>query len=357
MAEFFEIDFLEAGTKSSGDAIALRYQDGGLDYIHVVDGGYTDDGDRLIEHIKTYYGNPGFVDNVILTHPDGDHAAGLTSVLEEFNVGKLWMNRPWNHLEALMPRFKYEYTEAGLERRLKKDFPHTASLEKTAEEQEIEIRDVFQGARIGVFTVLAPSRERYLDLVVESDKTPEPLRAAAIMGMVYDRVIELLKRATAVWGEENLKGETEGTSPENESSVVQFANLCEKKILLTGDAGVEALNEAYDYAIAAGIDVSPWIDRFDVPHHGSRRNVSSEVLDRWLGAKLAKQAENPLFTAVISANTNDEEHPRKAVVRALIHRGAKVVQTDGTIRSHCGAPARTGWSGVEPLDYPEDQEE
>ena len=56
---FFEIDFLEAGTKSSGDAIALRYEDdGGATYIHVVDGGYTDDGDKLVAHIKKYYGDP-----------------------------------------------------------------------------------------------------------------------------------------------------------------------------------------------------------------------------------------------------------------------------------------------------------
>ena len=355
---FFEIDFLEAGENSSGDAIALRYEDdAGATYIHVVDGGYKDDGDKLVAHITKYYANPALVDNVVLTHPDGDHAAGLPSVLESFKVGVLWMNRPWNHLSALLPRFEYDYTETGLKRRLKRDFPNTAKLEEIAEEKGIEIRDAFQGDQIGSFTVLAPSKDRYLDLIVDSDKTPEPQRAAAIAGSVFERVVALLRRVAAVWGEENLKGDSEGTSRENESSVVQFANLCEKKILLTGDAGVEALNEAYDYAIAAGIDVSPWIDRFDVPHHGSRRNVSSEVLDRWLGAKLTKQAENPLFTAVISANTNDEEHPRKAVVRALIHRGAKVVQTDGTIRSHCGAPARTGWSGVEPLDYPEDQEE
>ena len=274
MAEFFEIDFLEAGTKSSGDAIALRYEDeNGVVSIHVVDGGYTEDGDKLIEHIKKYYGDSGYIQNVVLTHPDADHAAGLTSVLEEFEVGALWMNRPWNHLQALLPRFKYAYTEEGLKRRLKRDYPHTAALEQTAEEQEIEIKDALQGNPIGVFTVLAPSLNRYLDLVVDSEKTPEPQRAAAITGGLFERALQLYKRVAAVWGEENLKGESEGTSRENESSVVQFAELCEKKILLTGDAGIEALNEAYDYATALGIDVSPCPDRFDVPHHGSRRNV------------------------------------------------------------------------------------
>ena len=358
MAAFFEIDFLEAGTKSSGDAIALRYQDDDDTVsVHVVDGGYTDDGAKLVEHIKKYYGDPGFIDNVVLTHPDADHVAGLTSVLEEFDVGLLWMNRPWNHLQELLPRFKYAYKEEGLKQRLKKDFPHVAALEQAAEEREIEIRDALQGDQIGPFTILAPGLERYLDLVVESEKTPEQQRAAAIHGTPFERVIEVLKRAVALWGEENLKGESEGTSRENETSVVQFANLCGRKILLTGDAGVEALNEAHEYAIASGMDVSPCIDRFDVPHHGSRRNVSADVLDKWLGPKLDQEPEKTRFLAVISANRNDEEHPRKAVVRALIHRGAKVVQTKGTICSYHGSPERAGWSPVEPLKYPADMEE
>ena len=286
MTKFFEIDFLEAGDKGSGDAIALRYRDdGGVDYVHVVDGGYTDDGDKIIEHIKKYYDDALSINHVVLTHPDGDHAAGLKKVLEEFSIGTLWMNRPWEHVEKLLQRFNYKYTKDGLILRLKKDFPHTAELEEIANEQGIEIRQVFRGDQIGEFTVLAPSLDRYIDLVVESDKTPEPERKAAIAGSIFERAAALIKSFAATWGEENLKGTSEGTSHENETSVVQFAELCGKKILLTGDAGVEALDEAYDYAVEVGIKL-PGIDRFDAPHHGSRRNLSSDALDKWLGGVL-----------------------------------------------------------------------
>ncbi len=251
MIKFFEIDFLEAGDKSSGDAITLRYRDDrDTDYIHVVDGGYTDDGDKIVEHIGNYYGNATFIDHVVLTHPDGDHAAGLKKILEELGIGILWMNRPWEHIEELLPRFNYDYTEEGLVRRLKKDFPHTAELEEIAKNKDIEIRQVFQGDQIGAFTVLAPSFNRYIDLVVESDKTPEPARAAAREGRFFERIATFMKNVAANWGEENLKGDSEGTSPENESSIVQFAELCGKKILLTGDAGVKALDEAYYYALS-----------------------------------------------------------------------------------------------------------
>ena len=358
MTQFFEIDFLEAGEKGSGDAIALRYrEDDESDYFHVVDGGYTDDGKKLIEHIEKFYDRPERIDHVVLTHPDGDHAAGLKAVLKECEVGTLWMNRPWEYVEDLLEFFEYDYTTTGLVRRLRKDFPHLADLEDLANEQGISIRSALQGEQIGAFTVLAPSRERYLDLVVDSEKTPEPEREASIVGSVYMRLAELVRSVFASWGEENLKGESEGTSRENEMSIVQFAQLCDEKILLTGDAGIEALKEAYDFLVNE-LDISlPGINRFQVPHHGSRRNLSSGVLDDWLGHKFPDQAERSKFTAIISANQQDEEHPKKDVVRAFIHRGARVIQTKGTIRTSKNAPHRDGWSPVEGLDYPEETEE
>jgi len=356
MTQFFEIDFLEAGDRGSGDAIALRYRnDGGQEFIHVVDGGYTADGQKIVEHVKKYYGNATHINHVVLTHPDGDHSAGLKTVLQGCAIGTLWMNRPWVHVGELLPRFHHKYTEQGLVRRLKKNFPNTAELEAIAAEEGITIRPVFQGDRIGAFDVLAPSPIRYLDCVVESEKTPEPERAANIAGKIFERVTTVLRSFSALWGEENLKGDSEGTSAENESSVVQFANLCNQKILLTGDAGIQALDEAYQYLLQTGVDL-PGIDRFQVPHHGSRRNLSSDMLDAWLGQKLPQRSSSKKFTAIISANHNDGAHPKKAVVRALIHRGAGVYQTKGTLHTFANAPSRS-WSAAEELEYPEDMEE
>jgi beta-lactamase superfamily II metal-dependent hydrolase len=166
-------------------------------------------------------------------------------------------------------------------------------------------------------------------------------------------VVSLLK---GVWGEEVFS--TEETSAENEMSVIQYASLCGVRILLTADAGRAALAEAADYAPYVGLAL-PGIDRFQVPHHGSRRNVSSEILDRWLGerlpAKPAQGEEN--FTAIISSAKEDKDHPRKAVVRALIHRGARVLTTEGScICTPHDAPNR-GWVAAVPVAYPEDQED
>src|SRR5207245_2759983 len=122
----------------------------------------------------------------------------------------------------------------------------------------------------------------------------------------------------------------EDISAENKMSVIQYSYLCGERIVLTGDAGVDSFSEAAAFAPVVGLNL-PGINRFQGPHHGSRRNVSTEMLDQWLGPRLsAKPArgQEP-FTAIISSAKADEQHPRKSVIRGLIHRGAKVIATEG----------------------------
>src|ERR1700687_398015 len=105
MSDFFEIDFLDIESPKSGDAIPLRYEVNGVTRIHVVDGGFQDCGEKIVSHIITYYGNPAHIDYVVVTHPDRDHTGGLRGVLEHFNVGELWMLRPWVYAEEIIGRF------------------------------------------------------------------------------------------------------------------------------------------------------------------------------------------------------------------------------------------------------------
>jgi len=366
MTDSFEIDFLDVETTKSGDAIAMRYTIDAVTQIHVVDGGYVDTGTSLSAHIKKHYDNPNFIDRVIVTHPDGDHVNGLRTILEDFEVGELWMLRPWNYVDELLPRFARYSNADNLKARLKEIYPYIATLEEMALAKGIEIVPPFQGLYIGPFVVLAPTKARYLDLIVESDKTPESVAdeqrtfaetAADALDALVAKVVTVVNMVRASWGEEAFSAES--TSAENEMSVVQYANIAGKKILLTGDAGREALTEAADYAEQTVV-VLPGIDRIQVPHHGSRRNVSTEILDRWLGPRLEQQpaAGQGSFTAIISSAKADKDHPRKAVVRAFIHRGANVVTTEGkTVCTYLNSPDRAGWSAITPEGYPDDQEE
>jgi beta-lactamase superfamily II metal-dependent hydrolase len=362
-ADFFEIDFLSVEAKDSGDAIALRYQINGATSIHVVDGGFQDTGDHVVEHIRKYYGTSAVVDRVVGTHPDGDHLAGLPTVLENLTVRELWMLRPWTYAREIIHRFKNVSSVDYLIRALKEAYPHAATLEEIANRKAIPIREPFQGTAIGPFRVFAPTRARYLDLIVNSDRTPDAKEgpAKSLLRSTFGAALTKAAKAVAslakaAWGVEVFS--SEDISAENKMSVIQYALLCGQSIVLTADAGLESFAEAAAYAPVAGLTL-PGVNRFQAPHHGSRRNVSTAMLDQWLGPRLASAPAKgkELFTAVISSAKADPDHPRKSVMRALMHRGAKVIPTEG--RDICtlhNAPDR-GWEAVDGAEYPEEQEE
>lgn len=357
MSNYFEVDFLGVETKKSGDAITLRYSINGVHGIHVIDGGYIDTGAQIIEHINKFYGS-NHVNNVILTHPDRDHANGLRKVLEECSVDALWMNRPWLYAEELLPRFATYKSVDALRRKLKDLYSATATLEQIAVERGIPIYEAFQGADVGPFRIMAPTRSRYLDCVAESEKTPELAKAEFSFESASSGLFNLIKKATnyikAVWGDEYFPPEP--TSYENEMSVVQYACINNKKILLTGDAGREALREVIDYAPSIGL-LLPGIDFFQVPHHGGRHNVSTEVLDELVGPRLDGVPEKTTWNAICSSAKEDSDHPRKTVVRAMIHRGAHFVATEGKTVNFSNGISREGWVPIPQTPYPSEQEE
>jgi beta-lactamase superfamily II metal-dependent hydrolase len=362
-ADFFEIDFLSVEAKDSGDAIALRYRINAATSIHVVDGGFQDTGDHVVEHIRKYYGSSPIIDRVVGTHPDGDHLGGLPTVLENLTVRELWMLRPWTYAHEIIHRFKNVSSVDYLIRALKEAYPYVAALEEIANRKGIPIREPFQGAAIGPFRVLAPTRARYLDLIVNSDRTPDAKQgpAKSLLRSTFGAALTKAAKAVAslakaAWGVEVFS--SEDISAENKMSVIQYALLCNKRIVLTADAGLESFAEAAGYAPIASLTL-PGVDRFQSPHHGSRRNVSTAMLDQWLGPRLPNKPAKgqELFTAVISSAKADADHPRKSVIRGLIHRGAKVIATEGRdISTHVNAPDR-GWGAVEGEEYPEEQEE
>lgn len=358
MADFYEIDFLDVEAKKSGDAIPLRYEIDGQQHIHVTDGGFQNTGDAIVEHIKKYYNTPSYIDAVIVSHPDGDHAGGLRKLFEEYKIGTLWMLRPWLYANELINRFSRFTSVENLIKRLKDLYPNLVALEDLANDNGVPIYEPLQGVSIGAFIVMAPTKARYLDLVVESDKTPEA--SDDLVRSLLKHTGTVLEKAMAYvrasWGVETFP--EDDTSAENNMSVIQFARLCGETILLTADAGRAALDEAADFAPNAGLSL-PGVNRIQVPHHGSRHNVSTAVLDRWLGqrltAPLADSKSN--FTAIISAAKEDKNHPRRSVVRAFIHRGGKVITTEnGSKRTGHNAPKRVGWVPATILSYPAEEE-
>ena len=355
VTDFYEIDFLPVASNRSGDAITLRYRIDGRASIHVVDGGFQSTGESVVQHINRYYDNPYFIDHVVATHPDGDHAGGLRTVIESFEIGTLWLYRPWLYAEALLPYFPRFRSLDGLARRLREIYPNISALEEIALERGIFMREPRQGAMIGAFNVTSPDIGNYLYQVIESEKTPESngLAQARARSDLFAGLAGVVNAVRTAWGVEVFSPEE--TSAENEMSVVQYARLCGDPILLTGDAGRLSLGHTFQYLTVNEVEV-PRLTVFQIPHHGSRRNLSSEILDGLLGPRRAQPGMELTGLAVVSALIGDPDHPRKAVIRGCIHRGFKVLTTGAnTVCVHNGGPAR-GWAIAPGAEYPPDQE-
>jgi beta-lactamase superfamily II metal-dependent hydrolase len=150
------------------------------------------------------------------------------------------------------------------------------------------------------------------------------------------------------WHFETLSNNPEPTSASNETSIVQHAIIESGSILLTADAGPEALKEAADFASAMGRLKPP--NFVQVPHHGSRRNVTPAVLDRWLGLRMNEGAV--YGTAFCSVGRDQSDYPRGQVNNAFQRRGYPVHATRGQTKTfYFGRELRAGWSQSVPEPF------
>jgi beta-lactamase superfamily II metal-dependent hydrolase len=330
----YEVDFLPVG-ESSGDAIVIRYGDDARGYyLHVIDGGRTETAEAIISHINKYY--LGYhINHVVVSHADNDHAAGLIGVMEQIEVKNLWMNRPWLYAAEILHHFHGNFTLEGLIGNIKKRHPYLVELERIAIQKRIQIHEAFQGAKIGAFTVLAPKRDRYVNSIPDFGKTPDRYTTAAEgsqrLGLIRSLVEAAKKKLEEKWDVETLANDAE-TSASNESCLVQYGLLSGEGALLTADVGPIGLSEAGNFAAQLGLDRPKFVQ---VPHHGSRHNVTPSVLDMWLGPK--QPQGTTVGRAFCSVGSNQKDYPRGQVTNAFMRRGFKVYSTrDKWISHSCG---------------------
>lgn len=361
----YEIDFLAVGDGArSGDAIAIRWGNlfGHRDeqFVMVIDGGNKDSGDALVNHIETYYGTSE-VNVVLNTHPDADHASGLATVMKELTVGRLWMHRPWERLEHIHELVQDgRITHDSLQDRIKEALRSAHALEEIALDKGIPIWEPFTSGpmeRCGAtIRVLGPSERYYTDLLPEFDDMPalqEALVASFSEGACrYSKSASVLNSLNTfrVWLDETLEDpDDEIVRAENNSSVITFLQIDSQQILLMSDAGAPALLRAYNRAVALGIDLTQCI-LYQIPHHGSRRNIGPSLLDAIVGPKLPFGSEAKATAYVSCAAKAAPKHPSPKVTNAFRRRGAQVVATQGRSLCHSqNAPQRFGWSPVSAL--------
>ena len=332
-----------------GTVYCLRWKCGTTVYgtplykVGVVDGGFEAHGEKMVKHMNRYYfddidgqkdASQKIIDFMLVTHPDQDHTNGLKKILKNLTVNKIFMNRPWLYVEDLFDKVDDgRITKDSLYRRLREKYKTIADIEEIAEAQGIPIYEAFEGTCIdNKLLVLSPSKQFYLNLLIESEKTPLQKDAALQQGRMFTILAKAVKAYVLdileTWDIETIR-EDEKTTAENETSVVVRGIIDGSGFILTGDAGIRALNKALDYMDWIGEDVLKVVSFYQIPHHGGRHNVSPSLLNRMLGEKV-KTGEVTGKTAYASV-AKDSDHPLKMVTNAFIRRGVKVYKTEGNI--------------------------
>lgn len=342
-----DIDFVagsnsDPASSSSYDAITIRFKDDTdqEQKVIVIDGGFSDIGNDVVNHINEHYGT-NKVDLMISTHPDSDHLNGLISAIQQLEVQELLIHQPDKYQDDLS-----EFT----------NLDNLNTLLAFAADEGIAITDPYTGlSRFdGRITILGPTEWYYKQLLDEQldpevkaafarQRTPSVL--ATTLANLFDKAISYLPIETL--------GDGGVTHPRNNSSVITLLDFRNKRYMFTGDAGIPALEyAAEEYEATFGSFAAAPLNFFQAPHHGSKRNVGKTILNRILGHQGAVHNDN--FHGFIHAAKASAKHPSPKVTNALMRRGCQqknLAVTNGLTKwHHSNSPERVGWSSIAP--YP-----
>ena len=363
----YELDFIGVNEETKdADAIGIHWVENDIHTIGVYDGGFSAHGNALKNIIEKFYftEDKKDIDFVICSHSDQDHVTGLKNLLESNTIKTLYMNRPWQYIDELYEKVNDgRITKKSLEERLKKIYKYIEEIESLAVEKGVEIREAFEGTIINKkITVLHPSKDMYISLIVESNKTSfleMSSQSKTFAEIIAEAVAKTFKKVynwiKETWSEESLR-EDVNTSSENETSVVIVGDMTDEKFLLVGDAGITALNAANDYYSEKFGSIKNDVKIYQIPHHGGRHNVNSTILDKIVGDVVEQDKVIDKSAFVCSGKNSD--HPLKMVTNAFVRRGVKVFVASGyTIHHHKGISSREGWSTSKKLEFSDKVEE
>lgn len=317
------IDMLDVG---KGDSYVVELDNGlGEKFAFVVDGGTAERSDALISHVQNYHNNQ--INLAICTHPDTDHIGGLITLFENCNVQHLFLNDPRDVLPeaTLLERARNNLTsdevsvfKSAFERI--DELKDLASSQGTTHHQTTfanpQARFVWGGWSV---YILGPSESLFRDIWLNEDVVRDWFSSDVVDALVSSQP------HTSVLDDPSID-----TKPVNNSSIILLIEGYGRKFLFTGDAGKRALRDAMLVRDISGLT---W---FDVPHHGSRRNLDTQIINH-----LA-----PRIAYISSPGTT--KHPRRTVIRALQRAGAAVFSTckHGTV-CHGDWQTRPGFSAVQ----------
>lgn len=302
--------FLRVG---DADAVIINQFEGTSKTTYLVDGGNVNDSELVLGKLSEM--KLSRIDHLISTHSHADHLGGLIGVVKDRKVaiGRAWINTLSQVRTAASARVELGRFDQAL-RVMAESTQTERDLVGILQSRGIPISGAFRGDVIGGFRVISPSREFYDEMTREMVK--EAVLSRVNNDVLNRMLAQYLPKDSRSKSDEGELGECD-TTPENQISLVlMYKSACKTRCLLTSDAGIQALSLAVDADEKVGDLKSLGI--LQVPHHGSRRNLTQDLIDYFHPAN------------AIASASGSEKHPSQKVIDALRGKNAKFMSTHET---------------------------
>ena len=282
------------------DAIVINYHDGLRWWTSVVDAGNVGDGLKVKSYIKHREDGKCIIDYAFCTHPDKDHKGGFFDLLtdKQTQICNFIIRRPDIQIRNDSRRLQFKTGE--LEKAAKAVYNHPTDVARNLIDESIKysnLREPNLGENVpGMpLMVIGPQTVFFQNACYEmalnfSEIKDEP--------DTVDYAVDILPTEEEA---KSVMDETKEESATNKSSMILlFQPEIGCNFLLAGDACSASLKDAinlYPDSIPGCI--------FKVPHHGSKRNLTTEIIEMIRPS-----------SAVISCR-GSRKHPNPAVVHFL----------------------------------------
>lgn len=310
----FRIEMLPA---AEGDALWVEYGDPAQPRYMLVDGGVFATYDRLVDKIAAMRRRR--LELLVVTHVDNDHIDAVVKLLGRelgVTVGDMWFNA-WAQIRG--DKLGAKQGEMLTSRIKDRRIPHHRLAKNgpigipSDPRRKLQRYGLLGGMRL---TVLGPAQRDIVKLRAEWKAIIEGAGLKPGGRFTGAKLIEAAPKYhkdrlgarppnVAKWA--NRAFEKDTTAP-NGSSITFLAEYRGRSVLFGADAHCDTLIEGIDRLLEERGIAKLRLDAFKVPHHGSKHNVSNELMSRI-----------DCRSFLISTSGNRFEHPDDDAIARLIY--------------------------------------
>lgn len=293
----YEVHYLNV---SDADAIIIRYEDSQNKYIVLVDAGNVSDSDKIKKYIWNHW-RTYTIDLAICTHPDSDHKGGFWGLLNDKNVtiNEFWLNTPEDVIDEV--EYNRLYPRRNRLSHCRECYAHPTddglpNLVDLAISYKCLVYDAYSGKKHSLIpiSVVGPTKKFYHPLAIEILKNNKKKKDED------NSLYEDVGLFSSFQAKSSIDNEPDDCSPTNAGSIILlFEPIAGHRFLLFGDANRAAIADA----ISNNMNLTGC--KIKVPHHGSKHNLTSALID-----ELAPNC------AIISAK-GTQKHPSRGIVHCL----------------------------------------